>query len=239
MTKLDIKIQSDNLVLHGVIDTPLAHFKVGILFLHGGGHSQAERYGDVQSYFSDKNITSLAFSFRGCGLSEGIFEESNLKDRLVDAESALKSFKEITGLTDSQIFLWGSSMGGHIAARITSTHSNIKGLILQSAAAYGQNAESQSFGPKFSDAINTENNWTDSLAFSSLSSFSNRTLLLYGENDTTIPEQVKETYSKSAKYIQKIIISGYGHKMLKPETNIEKNAWKEMVKSALDFIHSN
>lgn len=130
-------------------------------------------------------------------------------------------------------------MGGHIASRLISTHQNIKGLILQSAAAYGQKAESQNFGPKFSDAINTENNWADSLAFSSLSSFSNPILLLYGANDTTIPEQVKETYFKSAKYIKKIIISGYGHKMLKPESDVEKNAWKEMMKSALDFIQSN
>ncbi len=238
MTKLDIKIQSDNLVLHGVIDTPTTHSMAGILFFHGGGHSRAERCGDVQTYFSENSIVTLAFSFRGCGLSEGIFEKSNLKDRLVDAESALKSFKDITGLTDNQIFLWGSSMGGHIAARITSTHPSIKGLILQSAAAYGQHAESQSFGPKFSDAINTDKSWIDTLAFSSLSSFSNPTLLLYGEKDTTIPEAVKEAYSKSAKYIQKIVIPGYGHKMLNPETTIEKNAWKEMVKSALDFIES-
>lgn len=239
MTKLNLNILSDNLVLHGVIDTPTTHPKVGILFLHGGGHSSAERYSDVQTFFSENNITTLAFSFRGCGSSEGVFEESNLNDRLMDSESTLKHFKEITGLLDNQIFLWGSSMGGHIAARLTSTHPNIKGLILQSAAAYGQKAESQCFGPKFSDAINTEKNWADSLAFSSLSSFGNPILLLYGASDTTIPEEVKEKYSKTVKDIQKIIISGYGHKMLKPESNIEKNAWKEMVKSALDFIRSN
>lgn len=65
--------------------------------------------------FQIKILLAWHLVFRGCGLSEGIFEESNLKDRLVDAESALKSFKEITGLTDSQIFLWGSSMGRGIS----------------------------------------------------------------------------------------------------------------------------
>lgn len=238
MSKFNITILSEQLVLHGILDSSQSNSSIGILFLHGGGNSSAQRYGDVQTYFSDKNITSLAFSFRGCGSSDGVFEQSNLNDRLVDAESALKTFKQTTGLSDHQIFIWGSSMGGHIACRLVAGHKEIKGLILQSAAAYGQAAESQPFGPKFTNAINLEQNWQDSRAFSDLATFPNPTLILYGQNDSTIPTGVKELFNTSAKYPNIFIIPGYGHKMLRPNTQLEKVAWDKMVDSALIFMQN-
>ena len=232
----DIQIKSDNLMLHGILSLPDKSSDIGIIFLHGGGHSNAERYQDVQEFFSNHRVTSLAFSFRGCGNSAGDLSNSTLSDRIMDAESALHEFKLVTGLTDNKIYLWGSSMGGHIACRLISSHSQIRGLILQSAAAYGQKAESQPFGPMFTNSLNEEFNWDNSLAFNDLASFQNHTLIMYGKEDKVIPDQVKNQYKLSAKYPEYHVIPGYGHPMLRPVTELEKSAWSTMVNLGLSFI---
>lgn len=236
MIKKQLEIESDNLHLHGVLATPDISIKKGVIFYHGGGHADAERYTAVQKYFANEGIASLAFSFRGCGKSEGNMMESTLNDRLVDAESALQVFKKITGLSENEIYLWGSSMGGHIACRLIPKHITIKGLILQSAAAYGLDAETQPFGPVFTKVINRINSWENSNAFTDLSVYPNPTLIIYGADDTVIPEGVKKCFKESAVQPQFHEIIGFGHPMLKPTTTIEKRAWKEMVKLAVNFI---
>jgi hypothetical protein len=232
----NIQIISGEVNLHGILSLPDDSVGVRIMFLHGGGHSSAERYGKVQEFFSDHGITSLAFSFRGCGTSEGDFSKSSLSDRLVDAESSLSAFKLATGLVDNQIFVWGSSMGGHVACRLIAQHPQVRGLILNSAAAYGQKAESQPFGPIFTESINEENSWNNSLAFTDLASFQNHILVMYGEGDKVIPDQVKNQYKLSSKYPEYHVIPGYGHPMLRPITKVEKNAWDTMVNLGLNFI---
>lgn len=232
----EVTILSDTLNLHGVLVKPSTSVGLGVLFLHGGGHANAERYRDVQAYLADCGIISLAFSFRGCGNSEGNMTNSTLNTRLVDAESALHVFNQITGLSENAIYIWGSSMGGHVACRLISKHLKIKGLILQSAAAYGFDAESQSFGPDFTEIINQPENWTSSRAFTDLKKYSNPTLIIYGAHDNVIPEGVKNSFIESASRPQFHEIIGYGHPMLKPTTDIEKTAWLEMLNLATKFI---
>lgn len=232
----EMKILSDTLNLHGVQVKPEKSTGLGVLFLHGGGHADAKRYKDVQEYLANHGITSLAFSFRGCGNSEGKMTSSTLNDRLVDAELALQYFIKSTGLPASNIYIWGSSMGGHVACRLISKHLNIKGLILQSAAAYGLEAELQSFGPKFTEIINKPDNWISSRAFTDLEKYLNTTLIIYGVDDKVIPEGVKKSFRESTAQPQFHEIVGYGHPMLKPSSDVEQNAWLEMMNLATKFI---
>lgn len=232
----EINILSNTLNLHGVLVKPVTSEGIGVLFLHGGGHADAKRYKDVQTYLANQGIISLAFSFRGCGNSEGEMTNSTLNDRLIDAESALQGFIKNTGLPENKICIWGSSMGGHIACRLISKHLKIKGLILQSAAAYGLEAESQPFGPDFTEIINKPDNWMSSGAFTDLKKYSNYTLIIYGVDDKVIPEGVKKSYRESASQPQFHEIQGYGHPMLKPSSNAEQKAWLEMLNLATKFI---
>lgn len=233
---IEIKIPSNNLMLHGVIVHPDNPLNKGVIFLHGGGHADAERYHDVQVYLANQGIISLAFSFRGCGNSEGKMSHSTLNDRLVDAESALQYFIKSTGLPASNIYIWGSSMGGHIACRLIPSHLQIKGLILQSAAAYGLEAELQPFGPKFTEIINKPENWMSTQAFADLEKYLSRTLIIYGADDKVIPEGVKKSFRISALHSEFHEIMGYAHPMLRPSSVIEQKAWTEMVNLATKFI---
>ena len=239
MTKKQLKIRSESLMLHGVLVTPDQPIKKGVIFFHGGGHANAERYTDVQKYLADKGIISLAFSFRGCGNSEGDMTNSTLSDRLVDAESAFQVLKQETGLSDSEIYIWGSSMGGHVTCRLIPKHVTVKGLILQSAAAYGIEAESCPFGPQFTEIISKSESWKSSKAFMDLSAYSNPTLIIYGVEDKVIPEGVKKSFVESAVHPQFHEITGYGHPMLKPSSNIEQEAWLEMLSLITKFIFKN
>jgi len=185
---------------------------------------------------SEKGIASLAFDFRGCGKSEGDFSQSTLADRLIDADSALSHFMAGTELKENQVFLWGSSMGGHIATRLCTMHPNLAGIILQSAAAYGIEAESIPFGPEFTDKLNEISSWHNSLAFSSLERFSGRKLVIYGENDDVIPHEIQDKYQNLTIQENFHLLKGGIHSMLRPETSIQQNVWNEMINLATKFI---
>lgn len=231
-----VSINSGLIKLDGVLSTPKNSLNIGVLFLHGGGHADADRYHDVQSYLSGFGITSLAFSFRGCGKSQGVLKESNLSHRLADAVSALEYFMLRTRFSLDRIILWGSSMGGHLSCRMVGKYPTLNGLILQSAAAYGQAAESKFYGEEFKEEINRKQAWDGSLAFTNLSNYSGRVLIIYGEDDKVVPDGVKESFRTAAPSAQFHIISGYGHPMLRPETKDEKSAWVEMLTISTKFI---
>ena len=61
----------------------------------------------------------MAIDFRGCGLSEGNFQDASLANRIIDAGEAIRLFQKKTGVDLSQTYIWGSSMGGHVACRIS------------------------------------------------------------------------------------------------------------------------
>jgi len=227
---------SNSFKLEGILSSPEVTTQTGVLFLHGGGHADAARYRDVQAFLSDQGITSLAFSFRGCGKSEGSMSNSTLLDRLLDSESALTMLKQMTGLSDTQIFIWGSSMGGHVGCRLVDRHPMIRGLLLQSAAAYGADVENISFGSEFTRLIQMDKSWQGSRAFANLGNYSGPTLILYGQDDLVVPDGVKFEYKSSAKHVDYQVIAGYGHPMLKPSNDAEKQAWATMVNLALNFI---
>lgn len=236
MIKKQLKIESGNLLLHGVLVTPDLSTQRGVIFFHGGGHSNSERYLKIQERMSDNGIISLAFDFRGCGKSEGNFSKSTLVDRLEDANYALKYLMSATDLIENQIFLWGSSMGGHIAARLCAKHPNLAGVIFQSAAAYGIEAENIPFGPEFTDKLNEIGSWHNSLAFSSLEKFSGRKLVIYGANDDVIPKDIQEKY-QSLTPIKNIHFLEDGiHSMLRPQTTIQQHTCEQMLNLSINFI---
>ncbi|MCC6972118.1 MAG: alpha/beta hydrolase, partial [Phycisphaerales bacterium] len=122
-----------------------------ILYLHGGGHADHTRYAALIERFDALGIIGHAFDHHAITLA----------GRLDEAEQELSKLKSQHGLSDSDIYVWGSSMGGHIAARLTATHPNFAGLILQSAAAYSKAAENIPFGPAFTTELHKEGNWQD------------------------------------------------------------------------------
>lgn len=237
MTTTDnIQIKSSGLHLHGVLVEPDHAKGIGALFLHGGGHANSTRYAKIQTIFADHGIASLAFDFRGCGESEGEFADSTLEHRLFDAKVALQEFSSRTELSNSQIYLWGSSMGAHVACRLTSLHPDLKGVILQSAAAYTQSVESIPLGNQFTKIISQPNSWHDSLAFPAYANYTGKKMVIYGEADEVIPAGIQAGYQQATPPDHYHLLPGGMHSMLRPSTPIQQRVWDTMVKLALDFI---
>lgn len=234
-----LTFKSDNLNLQGILHLPTS-YQSGVLFHHGGGESTSVRYAPFQSAKTDfgQSIASFAIDFRGCGQSEGEFEAGSLVNRLRDAEAALKVFIDKSKLPESNIYLWGSSMGGHLACRLVEKYPNIRGLILQSAAAYSSESETLPLNAKFTQVITQPNNWVDSLAFTALEHFTGKTLVIYGEHDTVIPQGVQQKYQTIALAHggRSILIPNSTHTLLNPQTNLQRLALSQLVAYTHQFI---
>lgn len=237
MTK-EVAFQSDSLSLSGILTIPKAP-SVGVLFLHGGGQSDKTRYTFLQSYFENHGIASFAFDFRGCGTSEGEFQSGSLTNRRRDALAAFEFFKRQTLLLDQDMYLWGSSMGAHVACRVVDDFPNIKGLILQSPAAYGAGTESLELNETFTEKIQRENSWIDSPVFTSLDSYKGKLLVVYGERDDVVPKGVLKRYKQicEQKGGRIVMLRGGAHRLLSPQTEAQKLALVELAKSAVSFMN--
>ena len=187
--------------------------------MHGGGRANCKHYEYLQKLFRQKGIASLVFDFMGCGESEGEFEDGTLNQRIKDAHNVISYFLERTNLRINEIYLWGSSLGGHVACRLLENH-YVKGVILQSAAAYGKQAENAKFNDEFTKAIRKPDNWTNSPAFKKLKNFSGNILVVYGENDLVIPKGVMDRYHQiTDKNRGKFVVIKNGlHALLKPDS---------------------
>ena len=233
----NINFESSGLKLFGV----LAYKKIcrqGIIFLHGGGQSSSKRFNFLQNYFLDRDIASLAIDFRGCGLSEGNFQDASLANRIIDAGEAIRLFQKKTGVDLSQTYIWGSSMGGHVACRISAKFKKVKGLVLQSPAAYGQEAENVELGEEFTLRIRRPGDWSDSAAFSDLNLFNGKILVAYGKHDVDIPDGVKNRYKEIAESRggQSVILGNGAHRLLSPQNDAERKALQEMAQITAVFI---
>ena len=235
-----VSFKSVNLTLHGVLSLP-PKYSTGVLFLHGGGQSNTSRYLYLQHEFANHSLASLAFDFRGCGQSQGRFEEGSLSNRLLDAQAALDFFILRSNLPTSSIYLWGSSMGGHLACRLTEQYPDLKGLILQSAAAYSAAAEPLLLNAQFTQAISVPNSWLYSPAFTALEAFTGNTLVIYGEHDIVVPPNIQTRYASIALAHggQSVTLPSATHTQLRPQTPTEISALEQLTQIATEFILHN
>jgi uncharacterized protein len=230
-----IRLQSDGLMLHGVACRPATAGGITVLFLHGGGTANAARYRAWQEFLAVSGIGSLALDFRGCGKSEGRFESGSLANRLRDAASAYDYLSREWTDTNT-IVIAGSSMGGHVASRLTGVRP-ASGLILQSAAAYGKQAEPLPLDETFTAEIRKPGNYADSPAIAAVNAFAGPVLCVYGGNDDVIPKTVQHAYMARAERLGRArVIHAYGHTMLRPETDREKQGFLELLHESHRFL---
>ncbi len=227
-------------MLFGRLYVPDAYDR-GVVFLHGGGASTSIRYAYLQSECYKNNIASFAFDFRGCGKSEGIFSDGSLVNREIDTTNAISYFLTETKLDNSHFYLWGASMGAHVACKLLNTI-NPYGVILQCAAAYGKEAENIPLNEEFTRIIRAPGSWENSTVFDDLSKYQGKVLVVYGDKDTVIPEEVKVRYRDCfaplamTNYIE---LKGGAHSLLFPQNEEEKKALEKMTEVGISFIKNS
>lgn len=161
-----------------------------ILF-HGAGKSTKER---AKEFFDDSLFdvvpSIVTFDFSGHGESTGELKKSSLKQRVLEAQTAIELFT-----TKEQFTVCGSSMGGYIALKMLPLY-DIKNLILFAPAIYDKQAFEIPFDQGFTEILRKFDSWENSDVLESLEKFSGNLLLFIGKNDEVIPGGVVDLIDK-------------------------------------------
>lgn len=230
-----IHFQSSTYTLVGNISIPVKYQKkVGVLILHGAGTATKERFLELQAVIAQEGYPSMAFDFRGVGESGGIFAESSLSQRLEDAMNAFDVFSKYV----EQVVILGTSMGAHVATRLTENR-EAAGLILLYGAAYAQEAEDKLFDESFTAILRRTDSWKTSPAFPALENFNAPSLVIYGQKDLVIPFGVQQEYKRRMQDVQNFIeLPNAQHLIFSPKTNLEEDDKVRAIESIIRFLNS-
>jgi pimeloyl-ACP methyl ester carboxylesterase len=152
-----------------------------LLILHGAGQSCREHFRQLREHFWTCSVGSVAFDCIGHGDTGGDLESTSLQSRteqasaVVEAVSLSRPFSVLAG-----------SMGGYTAVTLLPRHP-IANLILVCPAMYATEAYAIPFNRGFTEVIRRPNSWETSDAWSLLTGFTGRLLIVAGEKDTIIP----------------------------------------------------
>jgi uncharacterized protein len=123
----DAEMQAaDGTRLHGWY-IPHSQPRAVVLFLHGNAGNIAGRVEFLRDVH-DLGVSVLALDYRGYGRSEGSPSESGLMD---DARTARRWLAERANVRESDIVLWGESIGTAVAVDLA--NDGARGLILENA----------------------------------------------------------------------------------------------------------
>ncbi len=175
-------------ILAATVETHSMHAPVHAISLHGAGPAGRERARYLTAPLAESGRPSLRFDYSGHGDSSGVLHDSSLQDRI---DQTLHFTKYLD--RGHPLIVIGTSMGGHIAARMTETW-NVGVLVLITPAAYSLEAETAQFGEPFTIAIRRPDSWQTSPAFEALRGYRNRALLITCGNDQVIPPGVVSRY---------------------------------------------
>jgi len=108
-----------------------------IAMFHGftGNRTEAHRlFVHVARSLCNSGFVVLRFDFRGSGDSDGEFDDMTIPGEVSDAEAALTFLAEQRWVDKEKIGVLGLSMGGRVAAILTSRDKRVKFAVLYSAA---------------------------------------------------------------------------------------------------------
>ncbi len=189
----------DNTILRGSLFIPQGNgpFPAVILF-HGNGGRGASTF-EAASKFFEIGVLSLAFNFRGCGISDGDYSIQTHQDVLNDASAAF-NFLLSQNIDKERIGVVGGSFGGYLSCMLLPKF-NIKSLVLRSPSACTHKPEDKldMGGLQHEvDYFKNKGNWIYSQSYVNISSFKGSVLIVKAENDENVPFHVVDLYFDKA-----------------------------------------
>ncbi len=180
-----------------------------VVFYHGRG-SDRKNYLSMAKKLSDKGILALAFDFRGCGESDGVFEEQKIKMGIEDAKAALE-FLFSQNIDRDRLGIQGTSFGGYVTGMLLKDYDFIKTIVLRVPAAYSD--KDIELSPKNFPGdtyYSQKEKWMDSSSYKGVARYKGKLLVIRSELDELIPEEAVNKYYEDAElasekelYVQK------------------------------------
>jgi len=186
------------------------------LFFHGSGGSNHYSFDFLVNHLKDRFVC-LSFDHLGYGKSSGRIEDFTLEDKLNQAKFVLKFLLEKKFVDKENISFIGSSMGAHIACRLTEFFSP-KNLILRAPACYRKDYERVKMTPGWLPWDQKNKIWPQkpSLALESLRKFNGRLLIVESEKDEVVPKSLITDFFNTAvnvSYKKIAVIKNAPHKI--------------------------
>ena len=133
-TQEPLCFESDGRRIAGTVHMPAGDGRCGaVVMVHGfRGQRCGARFMlvDLSRRLSAEGVASLRFDCRGCGESEGAFEELTPGGQLADAAAALSQLESCPRVDPSRIGVVGVSLGGMIAALLAGSRPDVKAAVL-------------------------------------------------------------------------------------------------------------
>ncbi len=204
--QIEFKVGND--VLRGSLFVPEGNGPFpGVVFYHGRGSSR-KRYLEISERLSEKGIMALAFDFRGCGESDGVFKNQTQRMGIDDARAGL-DFLLKQNIDEKRIGILGTSFGGFVAA-ILMNDFDVKSLVLRAPAIFPEEIMDTHVEDLRIYSYADKRKWLDSIAYKGMEKFKGNLLVIQSENDEVVKDWIVKNYyekavnsSKREFYIQK------------------------------------
>lgn len=169
----------------------------GVVFYHGRG-STRKRYLPMAKKLSEKGVIALAFDFRGCGESDGVFEKQTQKMGVEDAIAAL-NFLLSQDVDKKRIGIEGTSFGGYVTGCLLNDYDFIKSIVFRVPAVYPDKTL-DTHVVSIANIMDEfpKKKWMDSIAYKGLNRFKGNLLVIQAENDEVVEDWVVRNYYDSA-----------------------------------------
>lgn len=186
-----------------------------ILFIHGAASNLFSSNLLIKKL--KNKFVCLAFDHLGCGKSDGKFVDYSLQSRFEQARFMLDYLIKLKSVNKNKVIVVGSSMGAHVAARLTKIKL-IKYLILRAPASYYKAYENIKMLPDWLPRNRQDASWPwqPSYALDAIGDFKGYLLVVKSEKDEIIPDKILIAYLQKAKKIrekQLVVIKNAPHRI--------------------------
>jgi uncharacterized protein len=187
LNREDVWFESqDGVQLHGWY-CPAKNPRGVVLFAHGNGGNVADRWEHLRLLANRLEVTVLGFDYRGYGKSEGQPSEAGV---IADARAARAFLAGKTQIPESEVILYGQSLGGAVMVDLASKD-GARALILEST--FTSLADVANYKFPLTPPGKILRNEFNSLA--KINQFRGPLLILHGDADQLVPiDQARRLY---------------------------------------------
>ncbi len=210
-----ILFSADGFRLTGTLHMPLHKKPPVVIGSHGFlADSNSPKQIVLAKRCTASGIAYFRFDHRGCGQSEGIFNEvTSLEARRSDLLAAIETIKARNDTSD-QIGLFGSSMGGATCIAAASK-TKVASIVIFAAPLRSRKIISPSFESPISDVSTSSYCGVKSFFdLSDIVSTVHNILIIHGDQDNVVPvSNAWEIHEKAGKPKKLIVQKGGDHRM--------------------------
>jgi alpha/beta superfamily hydrolase len=215
----DFTVYNEGRRIVGTLNLPVEEAPL-VVACHGFYSSkESKKYIQMEEGFSKAGLGVLRFDFRGCGGSDGRFEDTTLSGRLSDLGSILDSIEPYTG----RVGLLGSSFGGCVALLASARRETVKATVALSTPFHLEEVfrESMENGRLYeSPMFKVKREFWDDLKNYDMKGVARKVshlLVIHGTSDELVPSyHAKDLYDSAQEPKRLEMIEGADHRFTDP-----------------------